>query len=70
MSKYALFRGNKMVGRVLHTRVESAVQERDQWNKQFAEFTQATGKSIDPVEVREFKKPRKSAEQRLREMFT
>lgn len=69
MTKYGIFRGEEMVGRVIFKDIKDAINEKDKMNKQFDEFRKATGKSIKDVEVREFAVKRQTAQQKLREML-
>lgn len=77
MVKYGIFRGENIVGREIFSDLKMAIKERDEWNKQFEEFNFKvktdpkfkSGKLITPVEVREFKRKKMSAEEKLRRIF-
>jgi len=74
MVRYALFRGDQVVGRVAHQSIKSAIKERDEWNKQFKEFNEIIKnmpdkKPISFVEVKEYRKKRQTTEQKLRSCF-
>lgn len=76
MAQFGLYRGDELVGRVIFSNYESAVKERDSWNKQFEEYNEAlktnpnlTGKPIKHVEVKPYRKKRQTREQKMREMF-
>ena len=61
--KFALFRGEKQVGRYVYDDIEDAIKEAKEWNK-IKEW-----KDIEPVEVKEYIKKRMTAEQKLKEMM-
>lgn len=77
MVRYALFRGDKLVGRTAWATLKEAIKERDEWNKQFAGFNEKIKtmpslkgeKPIEFVEAKEYRKKRQTAEQKLKEMF-
>ena len=77
MVRYALFRGDKLVGREVFRDIKDAIREKNEWNKQFAEFNEKIktmpslkdDKPISFVEVKEYRKKRQTTEQKLREMF-
>lgn len=77
MTQYGIFRGNEMVGRVIFNSYNEALKERDSWNKQFEQYNNKVKndpnfkneKPITYVEVKEYRKKRQTAEQKLKEMF-
>ena len=75
MTKYGIFRGNKLVGRVIFNNLSNAEEERDEWNAQFREYNEkvkanpSLGKPVTYVEVKEYGKKRQTREQKMQEMF-
>lgn len=75
MTRYGIFRGDKLVGRTVYKDFEKALKEKNEWNKQFEEFNKesiklGTGKFVIPVEVKEYRKKRQTAEQKLKDIFS
>jgi hypothetical protein len=79
MTKYGIFRGDKIVGRIIFNNLKNAMKERDEWNEDLIDFNKFI--KTDPikfknkkprtlVEVKEYKKKRISTERRLRELMS
>lgn len=75
MVKYGIFRGDKLVGRVIFSDLNQANKEKEEWNKQFSEFNDYVKANkmkkdlVEMVEVKEYRAKRRTVKQRLRELM-
>lgn len=73
--KYALFKGDIMVGGYVFSDIESAKKEQKEWNKQMKDYNESIkklGLKREPqqmVTIKEYKQKRRTTEQKFKEMF-